>query len=171
MKPAQCLAVLLGCLLVLAAPLEGVTGGTSAVMPVSAQVLPSASVSLQATTAADPEVTRTPRFEGMPTQMVVTARDIVRGYIDVQGASLLRLSATLRPDIVVEFSPDAGSIRAVEMRTDAGAELAPAVSRADEAGVKAALERASAIAFTYRLNIPGGQMPANAVPILLTVNL
>ena len=163
MKLAHCLAVLLGSLLLLAAPLDGVTGGTSAGMPVTAEVRPSASVSLQPTTA--------PRFEGMPTQMVLTAQDIARGYVDIQGASLLRLSATLRPEIVVEFSPDAGSIRAVEMRTDAGGELAPLASRADEAGVKAALERASAIAFTYRLNLPDRQMPVNAVPILLTVNL
>src|SRR6188508_2678338 len=102
MKLAHCLAVLLGSLLLLAAPLDGVTGGTSAGMPVTAEVRPSASVSLLPVPV---QPATAPRFEGMPTQMVLTAQDLVRGYVDIQGASMLRLSATLRPEIVVEFSP------------------------------------------------------------------
>ena len=65
------------------------------------------------------------RIEQRPTQIWVSEADIARGYVDLPAGSLLSLNAgSLKPLVVVDFSPSGSAFESVELRTQSVSGLA-----------------------------------------------
>lgn len=83
----------------------GAGGAAPAAIRVSAEVAPSAVF----------------RFETGRSAIEVSPDDVKRGFVEITAASLLRLeTGRLTPVVVLDFSPESGPFKSVEMRTDTG---------------------------------------------------
>jgi len=90
----------------LAVPAASEAGGVGqGVILVSASVRPSATF----------------RFTANFSNITISAADIERCYVDISAASLLSVSAgKVPPVVIVEFAPQEGAIKSVEVKTERG---------------------------------------------------
>jgi hypothetical protein len=89
-----------------AVPAIGWAGGTApAGLAVSAEVRPSGVF----------------RVETRRALIEVSEADVERGFVEIAAGSMLKLeTGRFRPEVVVDFSPESGPFKSVEMRTDTG---------------------------------------------------
>lgn len=61
------------------------------------------------------------RVETRRALIEVSEADVVRGYVEIAAGSMLKLdTGRFTPEVVVDFSPESGPFKSVEMRTDTG---------------------------------------------------
>jgi hypothetical protein len=177
-------AIVLAGLSVLPAATEA-GGMAHAVMLVSATVQPSAVF----------------KFEVRTPNISISSADIKRGYIEVAAGSLLSVNAgKLVPIVVVDFAPQEGAFKSVEVRTERGWRVAaggadnealwkglnslpstalgkPDIAKkgVDKRALKALVKSGdenNLTALTYRFNLSYKARPGNyPVPLILNITL
>lgn len=74
------------------------------------------------------------RFETRRSVIEVSEADVKRGFVEIAAGSLLHMeTGRLTPEVVVEFRPDSGPFKTVEMRTHTGWLAADGTRRLDPA--------------------------------------
>lgn len=145
----------------LTVPLIGFPGGSQIVtLAVTAQISPSGSFKVQANT---PDV-------------VVSADEPSQGYVDIS-SSLIMNVGKLRPDLVVEFSPDTTGFASLLVRADArqsrrDSMLKPPSENPAGFDTRALVEQATAAVLSYRASVgEAAKLGQYGEPVVIAINL